>query len=1151
MVKLNGKGFISYTLDTADTIRVRVAKLMKTIPDYLFIQEDEKGDLTAKDLLEAIKEDGKESINFVKFFQSIDSISDKLDVQNDIFIPWLAFNKSFHRKDTRENLLFLLDSQLKDADFEFSVNFQDDIFWTRDVPAVMRRISKKIGDNAKLAKEQKKLLETYEKIETGVETTPFKLEKMQIELILDSGELSILEIFNSILLDRRVPFATISDFYKILKDFVPLHEWAVVSLDDVILLRVSEDISLEKTVAIDYHEAIVAKNPKGELSALITLDVGKGKLTRELFIERFIGVFKTDITVVDQHDSKVYGMFTMVDQTINKYVLSELVMNDLLLSSVLSINEGKKATKQKSDIYVYMTHARLGSATLNITGKIANPKDSKEFSIKENTPYLRIKIKTAAATDAQVFIGLFSKLMTYYNDNYERIVNEYREYIPDFADEKITEIQSEKPKTLRDMVPDLFTPSGYVRQCGVLPHVVSDEEASALKGKQVVMRFPIYGESPPKNYVCNDEIKKYPGLKTNTLGNSDKFPYLPCCYKVNQADKGAGSKYNHYFYGQELKKPMGKTQDVIVTNKFVKQGKYGILPPNILKLLNGMKTEVSGKFMRKGVSEGNMSSFIECVMEALSEGDEFSSLNYISREALVKSWRDSINTVEIAVSRQCGYDMTCQELDKIVKNSDEYMSPRLFIPLLEAQFNCVIYLFTRKNVDGEFTLPRHTQSYYRNYTENRPRILLYEHIGSESDNASAPRCELITYISGAGNTQKCFTAESLVGIEMEKLFELSRLSYTLNKRVVDTIFNIPSEITVKSQYIDTYGKCRYINIEYAGEKYSLITTPIPPLAITEMKRAVIHKQSMKSVMRLVKYSKMELISQTVAGRKVKELVCIFGNVKIAIPVKNSNPIAGLANSPHSLHFPTSTTSLITDYNFYKKLSRYITEYLFWLYSKYTGDSVSEFFNEKIIVIPDYAYGIVSKTFDQNSPILRDGKLVVTSDEMRKRLYFVLSLALTRKPLEIAEYRNKTYLSNFYVDVTDFTEYSSQVVLEGDFSVQKWISEYTSPYRLFNSINVGSMLPYFFSSPQIDDGGVCIVQNAGSLEEALSVSLNWFIKGYNKVSSTQAMREKPSYTLYELDNGRSHRVVGVDDGFPHKILTYKVADESHYSAVLSL
>ena len=521
----------------------------------------------------------------------------------------------------------------------------------------------------------------------------------------------------------------------------------------------------------------------------------------------------------------------------DKYVFADMVMNNPLFSSMLSIDEHTKATKQKTGIYIHFSHFSVGKVTATLTQQIAykgDPvlKSKTTKDIKMGDKYIRVKVRKARNTESvHIFMNMLSKLFVIYDNNYKSIVSEYRKFIPDFGKIEIDQPPPLKPKKLKDIAPDIFI-SGYAKKCINKPTIIDDDEAQQARERgQEVMIFPKPGEgSESRNYICNHNKNIYPGLRENPLKNANKFPFVPCCYVKNQAGT-KGSMYRHYYLGEDLSEKVLLQQDLLKTKKFMNLNIFGLLPENIARMFNVIDIDNNYKFVRKGMTD-TKSSFLNCILTALNINDILSLDDKDEIEAVLYETRNQLGTPEnAALCRQEMYDNTIEEIQQNISNFSVYFDPKLFISLLENIYECNIILFSRDDETDEMILPRHLEAYYKT-RRDYPYIFIYEHLGSHSDHAKYPRCELISrWLTTESETHTyVFPYSGKIGKHVHNIYNKLRKAYALNKYIPEAEFNIP---TVLEQGMDSYGKCRMINISYKNNISTLFTDPLQPFQAVE------------------------------------------------------------------------------------------------------------------------------------------------------------------------------------------------------------------------------------------------------------------------------------------------------------------------------
>jgi ubiquitin C-terminal hydrolase len=910
--------------------------------------------------------------------------------------------------------------------------------------------------------------------------------------------------------------------------------------EDTIILKVMNRTKKNEYTYTDVFIKLETIEEKSVMVIEISIHTDKktAHLSDRTTVEKeVLNVFNIKPKIVKVIEKSVSGYFHIPFINFNKYVFADLVMNNEVFTRIVNIDEQKKATKKRT--YIYFNHPSTGYLTGTITGKKMNSiikktdykiaTENLEF-FPDSQPFVRISVSVAQNTKSvEIFQEMLKRLFSIYDEEFVQIVQDYKVYIPDFGDSNLQEDDDEeeddddgkeddkgekrkrrvKNVKLSEYAPDLFV-SDYTRKCNQsrMPSIVSEEEALTLKeqGKDV-MKFP---RDPIKNgvvfpsdgenqhyYICNHKEHPYVGLKENKLSNSDIYPYTPCCFKAEQSEK---DEFRRYYKGEEMAEPKPNKYDIIKTGKILKYNKFGTLPSNIESFFNMTDTSMTDnskdanqnkyEYIRKGMFR-NENSFIACVMEAFAdetdlskvEKDEDAMADYFNRI------REQLNQPDlIACCRQEFYDLNTQEISEIILNLDIYFDPKLFVHLLEELYDCNIFIFSKKVVDGDLQLPRHLQSYYKNRKEKRS-IFIFEHVGGETDNALFPQCELIV----KKNTENPSDVKGVFSYDeaknVIKLYSTIRESYALSKYIEEVVFPFEN-FQIESQVIDTYGKTRVLNILHNGKLLSLFVSPIQPIRVKETTEIYVYDYT---------YGDDVSIADTIGLKLDKtktEAKGTIGNVSVSIMIKNH------------------TNSVLETYNFNKKMARYLSEYTFWMFSKYLKDNnlhienyndimrhIHDFSQTSFVIIDDYDYkhkGYISKLFSLTSPILQDEKIIVRNEETIRRLVYVLKLKVTRDPKSIYNYYDKLFIQDYYLELTDFDTFNNQKLLFGEESIQKLIDEYKKEYVLDNEIKIGNE-PYFLKNPLIDDN-VYIAQNANTIEKAVDIAMSW--KRYNFNVGTQ-------------------------------------------------
>ena len=1201
MVLINGNyKFIVYKLDTQKSIMNRLAYELKTLPNYLYFPSgiptlvdfhNNEGKIVVEDLLKTLSSSSKD--NFVGNLEEIKVklSQQKLNMVLDILPLYIAYNKVLVDipKDFQEVYSLTYQEELnKSGLFEKPENIYK--IW-EERENIKTTFDKQIKSNAVNVKKDMDLYEQFYSIKKGVLYTEFELERVSFEFVLNMSNIYIIEIFNQVQLNPYVPFACINNTFKILKDFIPPKEWSV-NLNSAIVFKVLQKVELQDHKESDFVDAILSSSTiEGEISVGMSLHTTIGKnITREKLIERLFDSIKGvgKIMIKSIKENKVNGVFLIPQHSMNKYVFADLVMNNLIFSSLLKIDESEKASKRKDSVYIYFKHPLIGDVMANITQKKVEKGDYS--SIRKNMKddfivgetYIRVKITSANNIEAVIdFQDILSKLFVIYDKEYQNIVDFYTKYIPKFIqDNYIQKPMIINNLKLKDIAPEVFL-KGYPPKCPSQPSIIDDDQVKEAKAAgKMVMTYPQTKDEGflMRNYICNHKTAIYPGLRNNPLHNRDIVPYLPCCYTKSHEDK-KGSIYRHYYYEEELKsKSHIEQQDFIITNKFVSKDKYGILPDDITKLFEVFDQQNGYMYVRKGV-ENNKSSFLNCVMEGMH--NETNILNYQDkeREAVLYKTREKMATLEYAAScRQEMYDFTIAEIISSIKNPNINLEPNLFVSLLESYFDCNIFVFNRtNNRNGQLALPRHLQSYYKTKRKSKS-IFIYEHNGSTSDHSDYKRCELIVRWKIGGGSENDVTYFSLYDSNISKgvqsVFNAMHNSYALNLKIPETEFPINNKkIKLIGQGIDSYGKSRMIKLIYKEEIATLLTTPIQPLVIPEIEKWIPTKLKQKTAINLCQELNIILTGQSISRDVVKELYGILGNVRISIPIEDGTPDTDIPLVSKGSSYIESNTSIIDNHNKYKKLTRYIIEYMFWLFSRYIHEQqikaeeleneqelnvIKSFIKTNVKINKDFEYSNVEKSFNLKSGVMNNGQLIIKSKETLKRLVYTLRLSLLRFRQKIIDYHTRKVIENYYLDVSDFDQHQFQVILQGDNSVEKWIQQQKTKYFLYDSAQPQLITTYFFKNTLVDDK-IYLAQNTDDIGKAMDIYNIWKKSKYNpNYEDVRAKGNDPirilTFTLFRYINStdiKKYKINGLSTEYDIKILGYKIEEKAFYTVLLDL
>lgn len=358
---------------------------------------------------------------------------------------------------------------------------------------------------------------------------------------------------------------------------------------------------------------------------------------------------------------------------------------------------------------------------------------------------------------------------------------------------------------------------------------------------------------------------------------------------------------------------------------------------------------------------------------------------------------------------------------------------------------------------------------------------------------------------------------------------------------------------VVSQYIDDNGKLRMLTY---SSGLCLMTSPLPPLDIPINKK--IFETTKEELQIFLAEKDLEITmqdgdseDQLIQGVWVEEKdsqVIYYGY----IPIKITNAIEGVKFVTPSLNDPlrTDSTSELGRMRNSRKIADFLKQYTMYEYSL-DPDNFSE---DSFVVDPNHEYKISNlekKLFkDGNKIMYRGGKLIVPSEDIKKKLQNFLQVQLLNDTPSVIEYHSLSLVKDYYRTIDDFQKIPEQLIFLSKSSLLGWkkdlknegekeIITYTKPY---------SYEPYLYRNYNILKGEIAIVQNVeyGMLDLALTVATKWDTDrinlGHDPIVSPAS--ETTSYKVYSEELGEIDEVEREDQEV--HILQYS---KGYYAALL--
>ena len=126
----------------------------------------------------------------------------------------------------------------------------------------------------------------------------------------------------------------------------------------------------------------------------------------------------------DEHD--IYGYYLFPIQKFNKYLLSDMIMNNTIFSKFLAVDESKYASTKKTGLLTKFKGGNIKDSSCNIICKkvLRNDPKIKEYKLKIGDYYIQIHLSNFKNMEfIHQFIFIFSKFLTIYHQDEKKILD--------------------------------------------------------------------------------------------------------------------------------------------------------------------------------------------------------------------------------------------------------------------------------------------------------------------------------------------------------------------------------------------------------------------------------------------------------------------------------------------------------------------------------------------------------------------------------------------------------------------------------------------------------------------------------------------------------------------------------------------------------
>lgn len=790
----------------------------------------------------------------------------------------------------------------------------------------------------------------------------------------------ISEIFNLITPTQKVPFASWKKLSKVRRGFTPTStEWFEES-DNISLYfnripTAVQNFSLDvenDDVGSAYDEAQIQRTTSGFVVFIEYEFIKESETIGDIFnfIKTALG---GSINLAPETERDIESEFDVIDQTIDQFVIMDMILVNKYFAEYLSLEESFQT--KKTYLTVKFHPPGLKAFTFTLTQQI----------MEDDIPFVHVNIKGAhPSASIDSFRNILSKLMALYNAEKESVIAIYAslKMVPKKSKDG-TKKQTKKKR-------GIFAGKSQLCQDNVTEAETYASGMELVEGEaNRVMEFD------SKFYVCIDNaVKTWPGITKP----SKKYPGeigIPCCFMKDQvADKkSALSKFRAGTYFADAGPT---TLHILQGDKVLDAVQQGYLPNVLLGKFNQFLETPAHVFLRYGVVN-SPKSILYC-------------LSMISGVVVDMD----VLLANSALAKQEMYDYPISEIRNVLDRDEGVVDWRLFVSLLEGVFKLNIYLYDRK---GEMVTPRYKHGYYT-CTNDYPSVIVYE-----STNSPFARYEMISEVVG---NEKRFVFEA--GSDISRyLFESRRSMISFEDAsgipiiTSNATIEIGGDYGVIGQAFDSFGKTRVVELKHIKTGYILTvhTSPLKPFNAVE----IIPRDSVGPGIEQ-RFGDLAL-DLNITNRKVvlrsdgrfSELSYSRPglDMRIVIPA-----VPGVVESP-TIGVATRDGSKLTDYLKKRRTSRYIIEYAYWMYYMSETSPPSEWAKSAIAINPDYIYTGMTKEFTMKSGVIKNGQLILTSEEAEKRILFLLEMAEKRfiSGSRRSLYKSLIMVPDYYVHPGDY------------------------------------------------------------------------------------------------------------------------------------
>ena len=886
-----------------------------------------------------------------------------------------------------------------------------------------------------------------------------------------------------------------------------------------------EEKELEKRrIEIELEETIKQKRKEYKMYILIETNVSdkETQLNDEGILQRVLSCFTAPVKLLKKGvEKQIQSEFYIPQQLVDFPILKDMFFNNNLFKKFLQLDERLSIYKYKKNMYFYyipdINEAKTRYIACSLIQKKVEKTDiklmAKNSKLSVGSNYLQLKIlRCNNYKESEKFKDIICKYIGCYNKLKDKIINEYKEILKNSKSYKIEKLLEQekqfkeqkryvrKKQLLKDIDPNQFIP-GYARICEkkYAPKVLNENEIEKYYGENAkekdidkrkhIMLYPKNPEDGTQYYYsCMDNKNNhlYPGLQKNYLDNFDKFPVVPCCFVSDQSVK-IDSPYELYYGDRNMtfeqmkeyfieKESSDTASHIITTQKLLPSGRFGVLPKDIISFLHSIDPD--NQYYRKG-SIRSVDSVLDALLYARKSDYEEYSFN--EKIEYIEKIKDKM--IDILKENNINYLQESYNVNMLqIIRDKSYINPHIFYPVLEHIFKCNIILFTRniQHPNGILSCPYFDKEYLKFKSDNKQKfVIIYEHMGTETDNAKYPQCEII-FNYDKNTIYPTFKYDDFIENINNSLYQMYPV------KIYNSIDKIFKKYEIQKYGIDEFGKTIYLHLKH-NKSIHIITNPLPNLDLDIPQTIISFSKFNKfnDIKLAYEFGQVENINLTSYVKNgifygfqgEKDYITFYIPT---IPTKTSGNVPD-----NSIDFPIvdvkNNEILINKldiYNEYKNISRLLVEYFYYLfsvdYNLYKPDIINDnyienFIRRNILIQNKVDYkdllnngrifniDILKKT-TKNETIYQlplENKLILS------KLVYNLKLKLDREHLKLFNYNNLQYIPSSYSEVDDFkmSIENNNIVIKGKYSMIQWIKATKNNYNVYDFVQLPRISVY--------------------------------------------------------------------------------------------